>query len=317
MIKIENLAYSPNISQSEMQKRTKFQQDTWFSGKIGQLNITGVNFDSLFYEKKLFIGTIAVDSVSMEIFKDKTKPVDVKKLPEYLGQTVASIPIPLVIGQVNATNVSMVSREIKPDSTHAEANINRGTASVTNITNISPKGQLSMQAEAFLENKVPFNVSLGFDYLLPKFSYSGSFTKFNLTDLNSLINAYTPVTANSGIIDQIEFSGVASETKAKGTMKFLYHDLNMEIKLEEKAKWKSTLLSFAANTAVASSNPVSENQPPKIVQFHVERDMNKAFVNVVIKSALVGMKETIIMSKENRKDYKEAKKEAKREKKNK
>ncbi len=40
-----------------------------------------------------------------------------------------------------------------------------------------------------------------------------------------------------------------------------------------------------------------------------------SFVNVVIKSALMGLKETVIMSKENRKAYSKAKKRAKEEQK--
>ncbi|HUM48153.1 MAG TPA: hypothetical protein PLD84_14580, partial [Chitinophagales bacterium] len=73
-------------------------------------------------------------------------------------------------------------------------------------------------------------------------------------------------------------------------------------------------MAFAANTAVASSNP-APGQPARMVNFHMDRDMNKAFVNVVIKSILDGLKETIIMSKENREIQKEKKKEAKKNKK--
>ena len=43
--------------------------------------------------------------------------------------------------------------------------------------------------------------------------------------------------------------------------------------------------------------------------------MNKAFVNLIIKSVLNGLKETLIMSKENKRDYREKKKELKKEKK--
>jgi hypothetical protein len=45
--------------------------------------------------------------------------------------------------------------------------------------------------------------------------------------------------------------------------------------------------------------------------------MNKAFVNLIIKSVLDGLKETIIMSKENKQTYREEKKELKKEKKEK
>ncbi len=311
-LKMKNISISPNISETAMQKRNQFQI-TQFSGSVGLLNITGINFDSLFHRKKLFIDQILIDSVSAKIFKDKTKPIDLKKFPEYPGQSVAAIKLPVLIKQVKATNLNLVNREYRPDSSFAIANINKATMNVENITNIDTKKPLVLNADAYLENKVRFQVTLEFDYFKPEFNIKGAFPKFNLKDLNPLIQAYTPVTVNDGVVDEIEFSGTAGKTFSDGTIKFLYHNLNIDIKLEEKASWKSSVLSFAANRVVASANPVSENTPPKIVKFHADRDMNKGFINIVIKSALNGLKETVLMSKENKKAYKEEKKKARRE----
>jgi hypothetical protein len=136
---------------------------------------------------------------------------------------------------------------------------------------------------------------------------------FVIPDLNKVLEAYTPAQINKGTVDKIEFSGIAKRTEATGTMKFLYHDLDILLQLEDKAKWKNSVLSFAANTVVASSNPASANLPPKIVDYQVERDMNKSFINITLKSALAGLKETVIMSKENRKTYTEDKKRARKE----
>jgi len=41
--------------------------------------------------------------------------------------------------------------------------------------------------------------------------------------------------------------------------------------------------------------------------------MNKGFINIILKSLFAGLKETIILTKENKKDYKADKKEAKKE----
>jgi len=96
-------------------------------------------------------------------------------------------------------------------------------------------------------------------------------------------------------------------------MKFLYHDLDIEIDLEGKAKWKSSVLQFGANTILPAANPASATMPPRIVNFRAERDMHKSFVNITIKSLLAGLKETMIMSKENKKAFRAEKKEAKKE----
>jgi hypothetical protein len=306
---LNNIAFKPNISDAELQKRYKYQ-NTQFSGSIGTLKVTGINYDSFIYNKKLIIDNIALDSVKAFVYKDKTKPIDSTKFPKYLGQLISAIKLPLLIKEINATNVTLLNTEIKPDGTIAKANLTRAAMFAGNITNLSNNQPFIMKADAYLEDKAHFNVTLGFDYQKPQFSIDARFDKFNLPDISSLITAYTPASILTGIADDLTFSGTAYETKASGTMSFLYHDLKVDLKLKEQAKWKSSVLAFAANEVVNSANPSSQTFPPRIVQFQVDRDMNKGFINIVIKSALNGLKETIIMSKENRKTHKEAKKEA-------
>jgi hypothetical protein len=115
------------------------------------------------------------------------------------------------------------------------------------------------------------------------------------------------------MVDEISFSGIAKERGATGSMKFLYHDLEVDMALK-KASWANSIIAFAANTVLESSNPPSADAPQRVVNFTIDRDMNKGFVNVLIKSLLNGLKETMIMSKENRKKYKEEVKKVERQK---
>ena len=310
-IKLKDVSFSPNISEAAMQARYKYQ-NTQFSGAVGSINLIGVNFDSLIYKKKLFIDEVELDSVSAALFKDKTKPMDTKRFPEYLGQTVGAISLPLMIKQVKGTNANLVNREKNPDGSYGVANVNRATLEAKNISNISMNDPLSIKADAYIENKVHFVLALDFSYQKPEFRMNGTLDKFNLTDLNPIIQSYSPAKINKGIVDQISFSGMAYRTNSTGTMKFLYHDLDVDMELMQKAKWTNSIIAFAANSIVPSANP-SEGEPARIVTFHADRDMNKAFVNLVIKSMLNGLKETIIMSKENKKAHKTAKKKAKQE----
>jgi hypothetical protein len=272
-----------------------------------------VNFDSLIYAKKLFIKEVTLDKVKGFVFKDKTKPLDKNRFPVYLGQTITGIPLPLKINKVKATHVHLENTERKPDSTYVKVNLTKATLEVKNITNLDPRSNLIMRADAFIEGNAHFKAELTFPYSKQEFGFDATVDKFNLPDLNPLIEAYTPAKIDKGTLDEIKFSGLALQTKASGTMKFLYHDLEIDLELQNQAKWKSAVIAFATNSVLHSSNPGSTNLPPREVQFIIERDMNKGFVNVVIKSLLNGLKETMIMSKENRKAYKAAKKQLKQQ----
>ena len=311
-IKLNDVSFKPNISEAAMQSRFQYQ-NTQFSGTVGTLNLMGVNFDSLIYKRKIFIDEVILDKVSASIFKDKSKLVDPNNFPKYLGQSIMAISSPVLIKKVKGTNVNLVNKERNPDGSYATANINRATLEVKNITNLSTSEPLMMKVDAYIENKAHFNVSLGFSYTEPHFTLNGRIEKFNLADLNPLIEAYTPASIKKGVLDEMTFSGNVYRTNSSGTIKFLYHDLDIEIDLEGKAKWKSSILQFGANTILPSSNPASATTPPRIVNFRAERDMHKSFVNITIKSLLAGLKETMIMSKENKKAHREEKKEAKKE----
>ncbi len=310
IIELSDMSFKPNVSKAALQRKYAFQHAD-FSGTVGTLKLIQVNFDSLIYKRKIFIDQIVVDKVSATIFKDKTKPIDSSRAPAYLGQYVKTIPIPLLIKQLKATNINLVSTEKKSDSSYAKVKIQRGTVDVKNLTNLTSKKMLTINADAYLENKAHFNVDLKFGYSIPQFSFSGVVKKFSLPELNGLLQAFTPAKINAGTLDEITFSGIAERTNANGTMKFLYHDLKVDLELDNTAKWKSSVIAFAANSVLKSSNPASSNSPPRIVQFHVERDMNKGFINIILKSVINGLKETMFMSKENRKTFHAAKKKMK------
>lgn len=309
---LRDVRYIPNFSLEKLQKKNPFQ-GTGISGTLGMLAVRGLNFDSLLYARKLLIDTIALDQANISLFKNKRKALDKSRFPLYLGQTIRTIPLPVRIRQVNVTQINLKSTERKPDNTLAVVIITRGMAKVKNMTNLKSSAPLTMQADAWLMGKVRFNAQLDFQYAKPAFDFTGKLEKFDLTKLSPLISAYTPAKISTGIADEISFSGTAGERSAAGSMKFLYHDLHVDLELKNAA-WANSIVAFAANTLLESSNPPKADVPPRVVNFKIERDMNKGFVNVVIKSLLNGLKETMIMSKENRQKYKKSVKKANREK---
>jgi hypothetical protein len=310
-ITIGNLSFSPNISQEAMQARYEYQ-NVQVSGKVGTMNVRGINFDSLIYHRTLSIDTIAIGTPELAVFKDKTKPIDSARTPTYFGQQISAVAIPLRINAVVVNDVQLVNTERKPDSTYAKVTLDRGNAVVSNITNTSKAAPLVIKADAYLSNKLHFNLQMDFSYTKPSFAYSGALGKFAMSDLNAVLRAYTPATITAGQADQMTFSGIADWTSAAGDMKFLYNDLEIDLALKDQAKWKSSIVAFAANTIVNTSNPSSSGLPPREVKFHVERDMHKGFVNIIMKSILNGVKETLIMSKENRAAYQAARKKQKK-----
>ncbi|MHC1777932.1 MAG: hypothetical protein AB9834_21205 [Lentimicrobium sp.] len=305
-INLEGISFKPNISHNELQKKEKYQKSQ-FAVSVGSINLVNVNFDTLVYHRKLFVDEIRIDKAEVSLYKDKRKPFDTNKFPDYLGQKITAIPLPIKINTVKVSEAGFVNVERKEDGKTAKVTISRGELEAKNITNLQADGLLSVNLSGYLENKAFLTLKSVFSYQKPQFSISGRVGKFDLAGLNQLLAAYSPAAIKKGIVDEISFSGVVHRTQSSGTMKFLYHDLDVDLKLTDK-KWQNSVLGFAANTYLNASNPPSAEKPPRIVSFRAERDMNKGGFNIILKSILNGLKETMIMSKENKKAYKEEKK---------
>lgn len=307
---LKGIVVSPNRTFEEMQKKYKYSQ-TSLSASVGSLAIRGLNVDSLLYARKLFVDQIDLDSVNLTLYADLTKPNNPDKRPLFLGQAVASIPLPLSVKKVVAKRVHLINQERKLNGEKAEVHITQGKAQLENVTNQSKTRPLVLSADALLAGRTHFKATLAFDYNKTEYKFNGVLGKFDLPNMNPILQAYTPASITKGVADEISFSGVAGDKESTGKMTFRYHDLEVDIDLKDKAKWKSSVLTFTANTAVHASNPPSEGMPPRVVTFRVARDNQKGFINLLIKSLLDGIKETMFMSKENRKAYKEAKRKAK------
>lgn len=309
-VKLNNVQYKLNISDAEMQKKFIYQT-AHFSGTVNQIKLQGFNFDSLMIRNQILMDSVVVSNINASIYKDKTKLLNTGKFPEYLAQQIQAVKIPLQIENVIVHDANIVSKEKLPSGTTAVVNVYRLEGKLSNVTNDSTDGDLLLHGSGYIDNKVFFSADLTFDYDAPQFSYASTFKKFNLTDLNPVIQQFAPVNILSGGVDKIHLTGLAHKTYATGTMEFLYHDLKLDIDLEDKARWLNSVISFAANTYIKENNPESEGLPPHIGNYRVERNMHKEFINVVLISAFSGLKETMVQSKDAKKDYKKAKKEIK------
>jgi hypothetical protein len=315
-IVLKGASFKPNISDAAMQRRFVWRAPV-FAGTVGTIKLVGLNFDSLIYNKKILVDELEIDKAAVSIFTDQTKEVNPNKFPGYPGQQIGGLNIPLRIKKITGTNLTLINKERKPNGEQAQIHISIQNLHGQNITTFPSNQPLSVTADALIDNKAHVKLGLGFSYNEPRFSISARVKPFNLPDLNPLLRAYTPASIEKGRLDDLELNAVATRTGSTGSMKFLYSDLKLDVELKNQAKWKNDVLSSVGNAVLSSSNPPSPNKPPRVVQFNVDRDMNKGFINIIIKSLLAGFKETVVMSKENRKAYKEEKKLFRKKNKNK
>jgi hypothetical protein len=313
-IHVNEFNVKPLISREAFSQRNKFQKEL-YSVAIKKMDLLNISFDRLKISQKLFIGQVNLQNADVIIYRDKTKAIDLNRFPEFPGQQIDKIGIPLTISDINISESALEYQEKKTDGEMASVKVGRINLSVKNFSNQMPNAHLSVKSYGFLENKVPFELSMQFSYKNPELTFKGSFKSFELKDLNPVIESYAPTSVKKGIVDEIAFSGKGYQERAQGEMKFLYHDLDLTYDLQKFSKIKNSLITFAAKNYLNSSNPVSPEKPARLVKFSVKRDRNKGFMNLIVKSVVSGLKETILPSKENRKTYQDSKRAVRKEQK--
>jgi hypothetical protein len=186
---------------------------------------------------------------------------------------------------------------------------------IYNITNLPTSETMKIEADAYVENIAHAYVQLNFSYDQPQYSIKANVKPFEIPGLNPFISSYSPVKINTGTSDGITFSGTVYERYSRGNMKWLYHDLVLEMAPADKVSLKTIIKGLLANTIINNSNPPSANQPAREVQVYVDRDMRTGFILMMVKSILEGVQETLVMSKDNKMVYREVKDEMKKKEK--
>lgn len=311
-VHITDAVLTPTVGHDEFNQQNKYQKEL-YSIAVKKVDLLDIAFGRLQFDRAVFIGQLNLDSADVLIYRDKTKQVDMKRFPEFPGQQLNSIGIPLTILRLKMTGSALEYQEKKVDGDLASVKIRGLHVNAQNISNQIPGSTLAAKADGYIENKIPFNLALAFSYTKPQFSFKGAIKPFELKDLNRVIEAFAPTSVKTGFVDAINFSGNGYPRVASGDMEFLYHDLGLIVDLKKYSKFQNSLISFAANSYLNSSNPASNDKAARIVKFDVVRDRNKGFMNLVIKSVVSGLQETMLPSKENRKLNRETKKALKKE----
>lgn len=315
-VNITEFMMKPAVSHDAFNQIYKYQKEM-YSIAVKTVNLLNISFDSLNLYRTLLIGQVKLDSADVLIYIDKTNPVDLKRFPEFTAQQLNSIDFPLTIKKLELTASTLEYQEKKPDGYLGRVKINRLHLFAQNVSNQTPDSRLSVKLNGDLENKVPFNLALLFSYKLPEFSFTGSLKPFELADMKGVTESFGSLNIKKGVVDEITFFGNGYKGSSHGGMKFLYHDLELDVDLKKFSKLENSLISFAANNYLNSSNPAAPGKAAREVKFDVERNMHKGFMNLVIKSVVSGLQQTMLPSTENRKLNRETKKALKKEQKEK
>lgn len=313
---VKDLQVNPEYTQVEFGRKLGYQTD-WMKLSAKEIRLSGIDLRELILNENLKASRLTLAGVELEDYRDKRNPPRKNWKPPMPHEALAKLKVGLRIDSVFVTESKLTYTEqsgSRPGSVYFER-VNLSAGPLNNDSAMMAAGfTMNVKANALLMGSGALNLAVSFPFPVRNgaFSFSGLLTGFDMRKLNPFVSAQVPVTIVSGYVDRLVLPPVfADSDHARGSLTLLYHDLKANLPPQNDKTWetiKKSVLTFAANTYVASSNPgANGNVREGVIYF--ERDPGKSIFNYLWKSVFSGIKSTVNV---NSKEQKEIKKEEKR-----
>jgi hypothetical protein len=294
-LQISNLKYKPNINKLTLSNSYIYNTEV-YDLNIKNVKIFSLDFEKIIGNKGVFIDSVQLSGLKMEIYKDKRKPFDLNKRPELPHQKLKKLKIPLLIHKVSVHESELVYEEklehkdVLMKVTMKDLNIN-----IFNITSIKAyrKAPLKIDMNTQFMGRAKLNV----DMLLPladdqnTFFFSGYLGPSKMTYFDSAVIPALGLKILNGEIERLSFQGSANNYYSTGTMTMMYQNLKADV-FKRKNTDKNEFLSWSVNNLLHKSNP-GNNGEVREATMKFERVMYKGFGNFLWKTLQNGIVNTI------------------------
>lgn len=299
-LRIKNFRLAPTLNEDAFVKSLPTQDDR-FDFFVSDIQIKNINLLQLF-EENIIADSMLINGATLKIYRDLAIPRDKKnRLGTYPQQVIKNIPVNFRVGKVILSDCFIEYKE-RNNITRQSGKVQfyNTYASISNFTNdkkaIAVNNITTAVVSSKFLNKTPLKVTWQFYLLDPRgrFDVTGSMGAIDATRLNPLTEPMGPASIKKGKINGTEFNLQGHDYGMDGSVKFLYEDLRITVLEKDKGIKeldKKTFKSFIANIVIKNSNP-KNNQDVRVMQVHLDRDMNRSIFYLTWKTLFKGLKET-------------------------
>ena len=306
-ISIDTFKLIPQYGKSEFGYKSGKQTDR-FDIMVERIDLNGVRTEEMKENKSIDINEIVVNGANLDIYRDKNIPRDLSIFPKYLNQVILSMSLPLNIDSLKVLDSYILYQEVaEGEEKTGKIFLSDVNLKVSNITNdpiaIVRNGSMLVQGELMIYGKGKLDIIIDMSLKNKKgeFTFSGNIGKMALKGFNPFIEPAMKMLILDGQVERAVFRAKADENDARGTMRFLYQDLTMEVvkkKESEEGPKKAGFLSDIANIVVRPNNP-PRNKTDRVALMQFTRDKNKNFINLMAKTIINGLVSTILPGNKN------------------
>ena len=323
ILEIDSFALTPNYSDFRYSRKLGYQTDR-MKIQTGTIKLERLNFKRLLDEKRLHVGLIAIDWLSLDDFRDKRVKFPIWKRPPMIQQAIRKISFPMDIDSLLLTNGEVTYREQTGDEPgmiffnqmHFLARgFTTDSLMILQGDELVAGGSIYMMGKAKMEGEFRFPMQSPVD----TFYFKGKTGRVDMTLFNPMVTKVAPVKIKSGVVDSVNIHWMrGNNTYATGILDLYYQGLQIELLHKKKNfmnKVGTDILQILVNMAVPQENPGYFGIHRRGYIWN-QRNEEKGYFNFFWKSILEGLKSSEgINSKEQKAFKKEFNREMKTTKK--
>ncbi|MDX1332943.1 MAG: hypothetical protein R3252_07930 [Robiginitalea sp.] len=288
---IRDLLYRPREERDSFRLKNKYSYEV-YEATSTDLILEDFDLNAFLDRGEFLTNRMLIDSLRVEIYRDKSKPFDTRKKKLLPNQILAQASFPFHIGEVNFRDAYLnYVEQVKVGAPPLVVDFYDLDGTITHLTTL-PDSMLSSQPlvldlKARLDREIPMAVRVELPYDSERFTVNGRTEgTSNFSSLNKTVLPAIGLQFKSGRLDGLRFDMHGTPYTMRGNLTLLYHNLEVELYRENHEKRKT--LSWAANVLLKKSNP-KPNGNTVVSEIYTERVSFKGFWNYLWKGLESGL----------------------------
>lgn len=254
-----------------------FNHKDWFDLSLGNFTAKGIDIPQYFSDSILRIDDILVKDAMLKNFKNQ-KIINPKRVSPMIYEKIQKAPLKFDVKEISVKNFNVEYEELaRNGETPGKIFFTDMNGHFSGFTNIVKGNQQynTLQADGKLMGKGYFTATwkMPVDSLNDRFILRAHLHRFDLSELNKIIQPLANANVSTGIVQSTLFNMDASSKGGWIGMSFLYDSLKISIlKEKEGALSENKFMSGLTNMVIRSNNPNNHKSNPRVADFYVERD---------------------------------------------
>lgn len=297
---VDSLRLVPNFTKKKFADEAE-QQISRVEFISSKVKCKTMDVKSFFENNWLVIHKIEIAGCSIDVYRDNKLPLK-RIIRPSLQSIVKNLPFFVSVDSIEMNDGELSFEVLNPDANSTgKLTVNKMNTIITGVQNdtssFSDDQSIKAVISGYIFNKGRFRQNFTFPLKATKefFYSSGKITAMPMALFNPIIEPAKHILIKSGQLDSVNFSFVANENSSEGTMKFMYHDLKVEVMNKKIANngFKEKLQTIAVNNLIVKNNNPGKNGVIRISKIYAQHNPYRFFVFYSMQSVLSGISPAI------------------------